>query len=128
VDYFKRYNDGFGHLAGDEVLREVARLLETTCRGTDIVGRYGGEEFAIVLPHTAEDGARLIAERLRAAVETHEWPHAPITVSVGISTASAETADADEVLREADTALYLAKQGGRNRVCHAVDTPVGAVV
>lgn len=122
VDYFKRYNDSFGHLAGDEVLRGVARLLETTCRATDIVGRYGGEEFAIILPHTIEAGAREIAERLRAAVERHEWPHASITVSVGIATASAETRDGDEVLREADTALYLAKQGGRNRVCHAVDS------
>ncbi|MGK2933714.1 MAG: diguanylate cyclase [Gemmatimonadaceae bacterium] len=128
VDYFKRYNDSFGHLAGDEVLRGVARLLETTCRATDIVGRYGGEEFAIILPHAAEAGAREIAERLRAAVERQEWPNASITVSVGIATASAEAMDADEVLREADFALYLAKQGGRNRVCHAVDTPVEAQV
>jgi diguanylate cyclase (GGDEF)-like protein len=128
VDYFKRYNDSFGHLPGDEVLRGVARLLETTCRTTDIVGRYGGEEFAIILPHTAEPGAREIAERLRAAVERHEWPNAPITVSVGIATASVETMDADEVLREADLALYTAKQGGRNRVCHAVDTPMAAEV
>jgi diguanylate cyclase (GGDEF)-like protein len=124
VDYFKRYNDSFGHLAGDEVLRTVAQLLETTCRATDIVGRYGGEEFAIVLPHTIERGARLIAERLRAAVETHDWPQAPITVSVGIATASAATVDADEILHEADSALYLAKQGGRNRVCHAADAAV----
>lgn len=128
VDYFKKYNDTFGHLAGDEVLRGVAQLLHTTCRGTDIVGRYGGEEFAIILPHTIEAGAREIAERLRAAVERHDWPHAPITVSVGIATASAETMDGDEVLREADFALYLAKQGGRNRVCHSVDAPVAAEV
>jgi diguanylate cyclase (GGDEF)-like protein len=125
VDYFKRYNDSFGHLAGDEVLRSVAQLLETTCRATDIVGRYGGEEFAIVLPHTVESGARLIAERLRAAVELYDCPHASITVSVGIATASAATADAEEVLHEADSALYLAKQSGRNRVCHAIDATVG---
>ena len=128
VDYFKRYNDSFGHLAGDDVLHGVARLLETTCRATDIVGRYGGEEFAIILPHTAEPGAREIAERLRAAVESHEWPHADVTVSVGIATGSADTADADEVLREADFALYIAKQSGRNRVRHALDTTVGAEV
>jgi len=125
VDYFKKYNDTFGHLAGDEVLRLVAQLLQKTCRVTDIVGRFGGEEFAVVLPHTAEDGARLIAERLRAAVESHDWPHASITVSVGIATASPTTADAEEILRKADSALYLAKQNGRNRVCHAMDAKVG---
>lgn len=128
VDYFKRYNDTFGHLAGDDVLRSAARLLESTCRVTDIVGRYGGEEFAIILPHTAEAGAREIAERLRAVVERHDWPHAPITVSIGIATASAAIVDGDDVLHEADTALYLAKQNGRNRVYHAVDTALTAEV
>lgn len=126
VDYFKRYNDTFGHLAGDDVLRTVAQLLETTCRGTDTVGRYGGEEFAILLPHTAEPGARLIAERLRAAVAQYEWTDAPITVSIGIATASPLSIDADEVLHEADTALYNAKQSGRNRVSCA--SPVVAEV
>ncbi|HUR91149.1 MAG TPA: diguanylate cyclase [Gemmatimonadaceae bacterium] len=124
VDYFKRYNDTFGHLAGDEVLRGIAELLESTCRATDIVGRYGGEEFAIILPHTIGPGAREIAERLRATVERKKWPHAPVTVSVGIATASPATADADTVLNEADVALYLAKQGGRNRVCCAGDQPL----
>jgi diguanylate cyclase (GGDEF)-like protein len=124
VDYFKRYNDSYGHLAGDEVLRLAARLLVTTCRATDIVGRYGGEEFAIILPHTEMDGAREIGERLRAAVERHEWPHAPITVSIGIATASAATVQVEEVLHEADVALYLAKQNGRNRVYHATDPEV----
>lgn len=122
VDNFKRYNDTFGHLAGDEVLKTVAQLLQTTCRATDIVGRYGGEEFAIILPHTKEGGARLIAERLRASVERHPWIDAPVTMSVGIATASALSIDAEEVLREADTALYHAKQNGRNRVSYATDS------
>lgn len=121
VDYFKRYNDTFGHLAGDEVLREIATILQTTCRATDIVGRYGGEEFMIVLPRTAKAGAREIGERLRATIEAHVWPNAPVTVSVGIATASATISKSDAVLNEADVALYLSKQGGRNRVCCADD-------
>jgi two-component system chemotaxis family response regulator WspR len=121
VDYFKRYNDTFGHLAGDDVLRSVAGLLETGTRATDIVGRYGGEEFAVILPHTARGGSREIAERLRAAIERHEWTDAPVTVSVGIATASPDAANADQVLHEADVALYLAKKDGRNRVRHALD-------
>ncbi|CAN5597410.1 hypothetical protein BH23GEM1_BH23GEM1_07560 [soil metagenome] len=124
VDFFKRYNDAFGHLAGDEVLRLAAQLLRTTCRATDIVGRYGGEEFAIILPHTGSAGAGEIAERLRTAVERHVWPHAQITVSIGIATASSASTDAEEVLHEADIALYMAKQAGRNRVSHGADTPV----
>jgi diguanylate cyclase (GGDEF)-like protein len=126
VDNFKQFNDTFGHLAGDEVLKTVAQLLETTCRATDIVGRYGGEEFVVLLPHTAEAGAREIAERLRVAVERHDWADAPITVSIGIATASSLSIDADEVLHEADTALYHAKQSGRNRVSYAVPSPVAA--
>jgi diguanylate cyclase (GGDEF)-like protein len=126
VDSFKRYNDTFGHLAGDDVLKTVAELLETTCRATDIVGRYGGEEFAIILPHTREGGARLIAERLRAAVERHAWTDAPVTVSIGIATASPLSNDAEEVLHEADTALYHAKQNGRNRVSYAADSVLTA--
>ncbi len=121
VDHFKRYNDTFGHLAGDEVLRSVARLLNDVCRSTDIVGRYGGEEFVVILPHTAAAGSREIAERLRTKVEGHSWPDAPITVSIGVATASADAVDADAVLHEADVALYEAKQGGRNRFCHASD-------
>ncbi len=122
VDYFKRYNDTFGHLAGDEVLRSVAQLLKATCRETDIVGRYGGEEFAVILPHTEKDGALEIAERLRTKIERHAWPHAPICVSIGIATAVATANDAEEVLHEADVALYQAKQNGRNRVYHVLDT------
>ncbi|MGI9141321.1 MAG: diguanylate cyclase [Gemmatimonadaceae bacterium] len=121
VDYFKRYNDTFGHLAGDDVLRSVAGLLETGTRATDIVGRYGGEEFAVILPHTAREGSHEIAERLRAAIERHEWTDAPVTVSVGIAIASPDAANADQVLHEADIALYLAKKDGRNRVRHALD-------
>lgn len=121
VDYFKRYNDSFGHLAGDDVLRAVAGLLETGTRATDIVGRYGGEEFAVILPHTAREGSREIGERLRTAIERHGWPDAPVTVSVGIATASRGATDADQVLHEADVALYLAKKDGRNRVRHALD-------
>lgn len=122
VDHFKRYNDTYGHLAGDDVLRDVARLLENTCRVTDIIGRYGGEEFVVVLPHTDARSSCEMAERLRHNVDAHPWAHGKVTVSIGIATATAAAADADEVLHEADLALYLAKQAGRNKVWHAVET------
>lgn len=128
VDLFKQHNDTFGHLAGDEVLRSVAQLLVQTCRSTDIVGRYGGEEFVILLTHTGKEGALEIAERVRVAVERFEWPDAPVTVSIGIATASADAIDADEVLHGADTALYAAKAAGRNRVYHAADVDADAAL
>lgn len=124
VDHFKRYNDSFGHIAGDDVLREVARLLKTTCRTTDVVGRYGGEEFGVILTHTGAGGARGMAERLRRVIEEHDWPDAPITVSIGIGTAYAATRRVEDVLHEADVALYIAKQEGRNRVFHSLDASV----
>lgn len=120
VDHFKAFNDRFGHPAGDDALRAVARLLREHARRSDSVARIGGEEFAVLLPDTDVEGALALAERFRAAVERHEWPDRAVTVSIGVATvrqASGDTAAA--LVREADRALYRSKSGGRNRVTHA---------
>ena len=118
VDHFKSFNDTFGHPAGDEVLKIVAGLIAAAARTTDTVARYGGEEFVLVLPDTDYEGAMVLAERCRRAVAAAGWPLRPVTVSVGVSTLTAETRDAAVMVREADGALYRSKQTGRNRVNH----------
>jgi two-component system cell cycle response regulator len=121
VDHFKRINDAHGHPAGDAVLREMGQVLRETLRTVDSVGRYGGEEFVAVLPHTGVDEARLTAERVRQAVQErgfHAGEHeVRMTVSVGMATCPAPTIDsADALVRAADKALYRAKEMGRNQV------------
>ena len=121
VDHFKRYNDSYGHLAGDRCLREVTGAIAAVARRpADFVGRYGGEEFVVVLPETDSSGARVIAEKIRRSVEhekiPHEGsPHRVVTVSIGCSTIR-PTADqhSAQLLEGADAAMYLAKQAGRN--------------
>lgn len=124
VDHFKRVNDGHGHPAGDRALQAVADRLVRALRGVDTVSRYGGEEFAVLLPETPAAGARMIAERLRAAVAAEPVPVAegvalPITVSVGLAVFPSDAADDAALLAAADRALYAAKQRGRNRVVEA---------
>jgi two-component system, cell cycle response regulator len=126
IDHFKKVNDTYGHPAGDAVLRGVAAVAQDQARETDVVARYGGEELAVILPETDAAGARVIADRLRAAVEAaqHATDAGPLrcTVSVGVSTwlLSAPTAVADDevaaLVEGADKALYRAKRAGRNRV------------
>jgi len=121
IDHFKQVNDGHGHPAGDLVLREVARVVKEAVRAVDIVGRYGGEEFVAILPQTDVEEARLLAERLRKAVEALAVPvgnaSVHVTISTGIASYPAPNVDtSDELIREADRALYRAKQDGRNRV------------
>jgi diguanylate cyclase (GGDEF)-like protein len=128
IDHFKKVNDTCGHPAGDAVLRGVAAVAQDQARETDVVARYGGEEMALILPETDAAGARVIAERLRAAVEAarHATDAGPLrcTVSVGVSTwplsATSATAAADDevaaLVEGADKALYRAKKAGRNRV------------
>jgi len=121
VDHFKRVNDQLGHLAGDSVLRDLARLLREAVRNVDWVGRYGGEEFVLILPQTRYEEARQTAERLRQEVELHSFKAGErmthMTVSVGVATYPSDKSDsAATLLREADLALYRAKEAGRNRV------------
>ena len=123
VDKFKQYNDAFGHPAGDDVLKGVARILQAMTRETDCAARYGGEEFILVLPETGVEGASQMAERLRAALEGQEWPHRAITASFGVATRRKGEGNAAELIAEADRAMYAAKHGGRNQVVHALKLP-----
>jgi diguanylate cyclase (GGDEF)-like protein len=119
IDRFKRINDAHGHQVGDQVLRRIAQLLRTHTREPDVVGRYGGEEIAILLPNTGESGARTVAERIRLSIERtpmleEAQPKLHCTVSLGIATLETEPCDGEELLRRADAALYQAKGAGRN--------------
>lgn len=116
VDHFKRYNDRWGHPAGDGVLKTVARLLRENARGTDLVARYGGEEFVLILPQTALKGALVIAERVRRALEAARWDRQAVTASLGVAALSLGMDDGGDLITCADRALYRAKEQGRNRV------------
>ncbi|MBD9485068.1 PleD family two-component system response regulator [Pseudomonas sp. PDM14] len=124
VDYFKSFNDTFGHVAGDDALRQVAETLRTSCsRSSDMAARYGGEEFAMVLPGTSAGGARLLAEKVRRAIEALKIPHdqprpgSLLSVSIGVATAiPAVGQDSLTLVEMADQGLYQAKHNGRNQV------------
>ena len=122
ADRFKQINDRRGHPAGDAVLRRMGELLQGHARQTDMVARFGGEEFVYVLPDTDRDGAMAAAERIRVALETFPWQEHPVTASFGVATGVAATADAADLIAQADRALYHSKHQGRNRVTHFADT------
>ncbi|WP_293763256.1 GGDEF domain-containing protein [uncultured Aquitalea sp.] len=131
-DHFKRINDNHGHAAGDQVLQAFMRIARAHMRQQDLIGRMGGEEFAILLPGASADAARQVAERLRRAAEAQAVTVAdkllPYTLSIGVATLLPQEGFA-ELYRRADRALYQAKHSGRNRVCPALDAealPVGA--
>jgi two-component system cell cycle response regulator len=122
VDYFKRVNDTYGHLAGDAVLVHLARITQATIRTEDVLARYGGEEFAVICRGTPLLNAGVLGERLRTRVETENFDYQgtrlPVTISVGVAALpEANVAAPSELVRDADSALYEAKKSGRNRVC-----------
>ena len=125
IDFFKRYNDNYGHGMGDICLKQVATALAAAItRPSDLVARYGGEEFVALLPETDAEGARLIAERFRSNAEALQIPHERsdasrwVTVSVGVASLIPKAEDAfQELMKQADHMLYRAKELGRNRVC-----------
>jgi two-component system cell cycle response regulator len=122
IDFFKRINDQYGHLAGDHVLRELARVVQSRIRRDEVFARYGGEEFVIVLPETSMDGATSLAENLRSRVEAHAFifqgERIKVTISVGCALLVEDDKSAAELVQRADEKLYEAKRSGRNRVCY----------
>lgn len=138
LDHFKRINDTYGHLSGDLVLKEVAKVLKKGLRRIDVLGRYGGEEFLCILPSTAADGAVIMGERVRRQVKMLRFEVAgpeqlkpiteeevpsgetiTVTVSVGVASMDSSMTDPEHVVSAADTALYAAKEGGRDQTCSA---------
>jgi len=122
VDYFKKYNDTFGHLEGNTVLTTIAKIFNDTARESDVVARYGGEEFAIILSQADEKKALVVAERIRKGVESHRFkgggkmPGGRVTVSIGVATYPSDAKTPRALIERADKALYKAKREGRNRV------------
>jgi diguanylate cyclase len=127
IDHFKSFNDSYGHLTGDQVLRLVGMSLKQTIKGQDITARYGGEEFAVVLPNTAMRQALTVADHIRRAVMAKELKkkstgeiRGRVTISVGVSMLKPND-DTDALIERADACLYAAKRNGRNRVICEVD-------
>ena len=119
IDHFKNINDTFGHQAGDEVIRQAARTLRRTVRKTDIPGRYGGEEFAVILVDTDLDNAMILAERIRKRVESltvkYDGMKINFSISLGVAQLNESVTDYNEWLEQSDKALYFSKQNGRNQ-------------
>ena len=116
IDYFKEYNDTFGHPAGDKALQSVTRCLQQERRSADVVARIGGEEFALILPETDIPGAWYVAEKIQAAIGNLSELKRPLTISIGISVLRAMRIETELIIQQADSALYEAKRRGRNRI------------
>jgi len=116
IDQFKTYNDAHGHLAGDELLMALAGVLKTGRRGADMVTRYGGDEFAFLLPETDAAGAMVVTERVRFAIEKFPFVGRGVTISIGVASFPGDGSTVQELLEAADRRLYQAKRLGCNRV------------
>jgi len=126
IDHFKRINDTYGHLAGDRILKGVAERVGKLCRAYDVFGRYGGEEFVILMPGTSQSAAACVAERIRRALAAEPILTQPeaigLTASFGVCEMTSDReVETDLIMKSVDEALYRAKEGGRNRVCVAGD-------
>jgi diguanylate cyclase (GGDEF)-like protein len=121
IDHFKKFNDTYGHLQGDVIIKDIARILRSSVRSIDFTARYGGEEFAVILPEVNGQGAAVVAERIRRSIEKHPFPgeEGPLHVTVSIGVAEFKPSrmrTASQLIAEADKALYQSKEMGRNRV------------
>jgi diguanylate cyclase (GGDEF)-like protein len=127
LDKFKQVNDTHGHAAGDEVLKAIVQISGAALRKSDVLARFGGEEFVVLLPHADIKEATMLAERLRKAIETNEIKTEDltlhVTVSIGVSTLAANESDITDMLSRADHAMYNAKNHGRNRA-EVIPAPV----
>ena len=130
IDFFKQVNDRYGHAAGDEVLRHLVQITHEQLRGEDLLGRMGGEEFAVLLPETGQANAVMVAKRIRHSIETtpsrFQGAQIPLTASVGVASWIPPSEGADALLQRADLAMYEAKRAGRNRVVVTSPLPVAA--
>lgn len=132
IDHFKNYNDTNGHLAGDELLKAIARVIRGNLRPDDLPCRYGGEEFVVVMPDTDGDSALRVAERIRRAIEETAFPHREfqpgrrLTISGGVAAFPADGSNSNDLIAKADRALYRAKRDGRNRVYRYRGVQIGA--
>lgn len=128
LDHFKLLNDTFGHQGGDAVLIDTAKVINKLLRMGDLFGRYGGEEFAVILPNTDMDGAQEVAERIRQAIAKNtidfQGQNISVTASIGVAVIDQQDIRYEDLIRHADLALYKAKHAGRNRVCLAKEAAV----
>src|SRR5574344_62699 len=126
MDFFKKFNDSYGHACGDYVLQSVAKIIKNGIRGQDMASRYGGEEFTVMLHNTGKEDAMLVAERIRQKIESNDFfyedQHMQVTISSGVSVFSVDNnpvTSAKQLVEQADQALYISKRNGRNRVTYA---------
>ena len=116
LDDFKKFNDAYGHLQGDDALRQISAVLKENCRKIDILCRYGGEEFSLILPTNSKKESARLGERIRKSIEQREILNSKFTISIGIASFPHDASDKIALIRKADQALYAAKRKGKNKV------------